>query len=144
MSLISYSMNGFLGGFANGNHILKVKSSEVRNPARIFFFAEENAWPYEPDPSSSYPLRYLDTLNDNALCGAPRLPDESDAWLFPQDQPPPYLDAFGSFHKTTMRRRNKGMANAVFIDGHVQLVEPDRTYYYTKPMNRRPPLLKKR
>ena len=54
--------------------------------------------------------------------------------------PPPYLDAFGSFHKTTQERRDRGMANAVFIDNHVDLVDPDRTFYYTKPMDTQPPL----
>ncbi len=143
--LFCYSMNAFLGGFEEwrGGHRLLVASSQVRRPAEIFFFAEENCWPYEPDPShpkGRFYRRYLDTLNDNALCGAPKLPSDPAAWEYPRDQGPPYLDAFGSYHKTTTRRRNKGMANATFVDGHVQLVDPEHTYYYTKPMNRQPPL----
>jgi prepilin-type processing-associated H-X9-DG protein len=137
-------MNAFLGGFESGVHSLVIKSSQVKNPAEVFLFAEENCWPYENVPSTLHPSplykRYQDTLNNNALCGAPALPSKAGAWTYSRSQPPPYLDAFGSYHKTTMRRRNEGKANAVFVDGHAQLVEPDRTYYYTKPMDRQPPL----
>ena len=110
--------------------------------AGTFFFAEENAWPYESKTTDTfYPYkRYFDTLNDNALCGAPKLPFDPSAWDYPRDQLPPYLDALGSFHKTTPQRRDEGMANATFVDGHVELVDPDRTYYYTKPMDSQPPL----
>jgi prepilin-type N-terminal cleavage/methylation domain-containing protein/prepilin-type processing-associated H-X9-DG protein len=138
--LFCYSMNAFLGGFESGVHSLVIKSSQVKNPAEVFLFAEENCWPYEIDPSRPFYKRYQDTLNDNALCGAPLLPSKAEAWTYSRSQPPPYLDAFGSYHKTTMRRRNEGKANAVFVDGHAQLVEPDRTYYYIRPMDKQPAL----
>jgi prepilin-type processing-associated H-X9-DG protein len=32
------------------------------------------------------------------------------------------------------------MANATFIDGHVELVDPKKTYYYIKPMDKQPTL----
>ena len=127
--LFCYSMNAFLGGFEN-DHTLRVKSSQVRSPAGTFFFAEENGWPYmDPDRPYRY-MRYKDTLNDNALCGAPRHPKDSQAWNLPRTQPPPFLDCFGSFHQTTGSRYNDGMANAVLVDGHVELVDPQDTYSY--------------
>lgn len=140
--LFCYSMNGFLGGFESYNtKKMKISSNQIRRPDRVFFFAEENGWPYTPIQSDSfYPYgRYKDTLNDNALCGARKLPDNPLAWNMPLDTPPPFLDSFGSFHKTTFKRKNEGMANASFVDGHVQLVDPDKTYYYSKPMDIKTP-----
>lgn len=136
--LFCYSMNAFLGGFENGLHRLVVGFTEIKNPSRIFFFAEENGWPYTS--TTAGPARYSATLNDNALCGAPEHPVNTTAWGHPLDQAPPYLDAFGSYHKTTIKRRNEGMANAVFVDLHVELVDPQKTYYYTKPMDKQPTL----
>lgn len=139
--LFCYSMNAFLGGAEAGNTAKwRLSISEIKAPTRVFFFAEENGWTYIPDPADSfYPSRrYSDALNDNALCGGPRLPYETGAWDLPLEQGPPYRDAFGSFHKTTMQQRNEGRANAVFLDNHVDLVEPDRTYYYTRPMDSAP------
>lgn len=137
--LFCYSMNAFLGGFEGGNHRLFVGLSQIRTPARVFFFAEENGWEFVPDLPGGI-RRYSATLNDNALCGAPGHPENSGSWAYSLGMEPPYLDAFGSFHKTTVQKRNDGMANAVFIDNHVDLVDPTRTYYYTKPMNVQPPL----
>lgn len=136
-----YSMNAFLGGSEEGNTEYNVRMGQVRTPTRVFYFAEENGWTYTPSETDSfYPSRrYEDALNDNALCGGPALPYYEAAWTdYPLDETPPYKDCFGSFHKTTMQNRNSGMANAVFIDGHVELVEPDRTFYYSLPMDRPP------
>jgi len=136
--LFCYSMNAFLGGFENGNHRLRVGLTNIKSPSRIVFFAEENGWPYVP--KSGEPVRYQYTLNDNALCGSPEHPQNATAWTYPLSQGPPYVDAFGSFHKTTLQKRNDGQANATFIDGHVGLVDPKRTYYYIKPMDKQPTL----
>lgn len=142
--LFCYSMNAFLGGF-EGSHELRIKKTDVRSPSRVFFFAEENGWAYEMGPNENYNL-YDAVLNDNALCGAPEHPDYPSAWTYSlnydynSDSPGGYLDAFGTFHKTTMQKRNDGMANAAFVDGHVELADPKRTYYYTRPMDSQPPL----
>ena len=142
--LFCYSMNAFLGGFEN-SHTLRVKTSDLKAPSRIFFFAEENGWAYEKGPGENYDL-YDAVLNDNALCGAPGHPDTASSWLYPldydynTDSPGGYLDSLATFHKTTMQKRNDGMANAVFVDGHVELADPKRTYYYTKPLDHQPPL----
>ena len=138
--LFCYSMNAFLGGFeATNSKKLQLSMSQIKAPTRVFFFAEENGWRFVPDHAED-PIRYRDTLNDNALCGGPKLPYEAGAWDLPLTQGPPYRDCFGSFHKTTMQKRNDGLANAVFLDNHVDLVDPERTYYYTRPLDSAPPM----
>jgi prepilin-type N-terminal cleavage/methylation domain-containing protein/prepilin-type processing-associated H-X9-DG protein len=140
--LFCYSMNAFLGGCENGNSIrYRVGLTEVRSPSRVVFFAEENGWTAPATGGQS--VRYTATLNDNALCGAPGHPQDSATWEFALDldwKTTTYRDAFGSFHKTTLKKRNEGMANATFVDGHVGLVDPRQTYYHIKPMNKRPAL----
>jgi prepilin-type N-terminal cleavage/methylation domain-containing protein/prepilin-type processing-associated H-X9-DG protein len=139
--LFCYSMNAFLGGCESGNTVkYNLGLTEIRSPSRVVFFAEENGWAYTPTSGES--VRYTATLNDNALCGAPEHPQNAVAWTHPLDQGPPYLDAFGSFHKTTLQKRNDGQANALFVDGHVQLVDPKKTYYYIKPLDKQPAQVK--
>ena len=137
-TLFCYSMNAFLGGF-EGTDELRVKATDVISPSEIFFFAEENGWSFVPNEPGD-PVRYTSVLNDNALCGAPEHPYYPTAWTYPKYPTPSFLDSFGSFHKTTIQKRNEGMANAVFIDGHVELVDPEQTYAYTRPMKSQPPL----
>jgi prepilin-type N-terminal cleavage/methylation domain-containing protein/prepilin-type processing-associated H-X9-DG protein len=145
--LFCYSMNAFLGGFEGGTHRLRVAVSDIRSPSRIFFFAEENGWSYTPVGGDAGSVRYSATLNDNALCGSSEHPSYATAWTKPLDANlklvganVTYLDAFGSYHKTTIQKRNSGMANAVFVDGHVGLVDPQKTYYHTNWTNKQPPL----
>ena len=140
--LFCYSMNAFLGGSEATNPVrYNLKTGQIRAPMRVFFFAEENGWVYPTSEDDSfYPYRrYQNALNDNALCGSPELPYVDNAWTgYGLDEEPPFLDSFGSFHKTTQQRRNDGRANVAFIDGHVEMVDPDRTYYYTRPMDTPP------
>ena len=99
----SYSMNALLGGrygypgwngpdsYGGG----AVNSSEVtRNPAEVFFWAEENMWGR---------FNFTQVLNDNALCGIG-------------------TDWFGTFHHTSAANLNAGTTNVVFVDGHVDNV----------------------
>ena len=99
----SYSMNILLGSKSgypgwNGPNSYgggAITRDEVtRNPAEVFFFAEENIWT-RPGCST--------TLNDTALCGIG-------------------YDWFGTFHNTNTDNLNTGTSNAVFVDGHVQEV----------------------
>jgi len=91
----SYSMNAFLGtrNIKGNNGVLK-RSEITRNPAEVFFFAEENMW---IRPGCGW------VLNDNALC-----PDGRD-W-------------FATFHGTSKSNRNVGTTNVVFVDAHVEKV----------------------
>jgi prepilin-type processing-associated H-X9-DG protein len=92
-----YSMNAFLGvgnwGANHGGGALKL-SDVTRSKSEVFFFAEENMW-IRPGNNN--------VLNDNALCA-----DGTD-W-------------FGTFHNTPDGDLNGGTINAVFVDGHAQVV----------------------
>ncbi len=91
----SYSMNAFLGSTRLESRKAAQKIANItRRPAEVFFFAEENMW---TRPGCEY------VLNDNALC-----PDDRD-W-------------FGTFHSPPSGDLNGGMANAVFVDAHVEEV----------------------
>jgi prepilin-type processing-associated H-X9-DG protein len=93
----SYSMNTLLGignwGMQHGGGALRL--SDVTRPKNeVFFFAEENMWMRPGNPN---------VLNDTALTA-----DGTD-W-------------FGTFHNTPDGDLNGGTINAVFVDGHVQVV----------------------
>jgi prepilin-type N-terminal cleavage/methylation domain-containing protein len=120
-----YSMNAFLGA-----DTFVVRVQDVRGPSGVFFFSEENCWPND--------AVYAYTLNDNALCGGLDISPRLAAWMPPRTLAPPYKDAFGSYHRTTIGAMNDGMANAVFVDQHVELVNQKQTYYYSKPMDKPP------
>jgi prepilin-type N-terminal cleavage/methylation domain-containing protein len=92
----SYSMNAYLGSKTGAGGGGVIKSSEItRAKNEVFFFSEENMW---LRPGCSY------VLNDNALCGDGR-------------------DWFGTFHGAKSNDWNKGVANAVFVDAHVDKVK---------------------
>ncbi|MHC4664861.1 MAG: type II secretion system protein [Planctomycetota bacterium] len=98
--LYSYSMNAYLGMMTRYG-VLKL--TQVRRPARVFIFSEENMW-MNPGVSDA-------VLNDTVLL--PRYP--------------PYglddiSDSFGTFHFTKGGDLTTGKANLVFVDGHVDTV----------------------
>jgi prepilin-type N-terminal cleavage/methylation domain-containing protein/prepilin-type processing-associated H-X9-DG protein len=132
-----YSMNAYLGP----QGVLPTRVSDIKNPSGVFFFSEENCWAFETDAQHPY-VRYLNAYNDTALCGGPIVPNATNRplWIaIPRSQGinvQPYVDAMASFHKTTVSALFDGMANAVFVDGHVEMVEPDKTWYYAKPMEK--------
>ena len=66
-------------------------------------------------------------LNDNALISQ---------WNNAEvdfDNPPVFTDAFATFHKAKDVDMNLGVSNAVFTDGHVQIVEAKDTHEYAWP-----------
>ncbi len=96
-----YSMNAYLGPFqavweASG-HFKRL--TQIRHPANVFFFSEENMWIIWGMSAT--------VLNDTNL------------WIGP---PPPYssddYDFFATFHNPPKGNMDKGTCNAVFIDGH--------------------------
>jgi len=140
----SYSMNAFLGGFepslTSENHRLVIKLSEVSSPSSVFFFAEENCWLIL---RNSAVVRYEAVFNDNALCGAPLHPQNTAAWTYttiPNPDVTRFLDCFASFHKTTLQKRNDGLCNAIFLDGHATFVSYKDTYKFARPMKQQPKL----
>ena len=102
----SYSMNSYLHGdawdavpprFHTGIKDLKTES-QVKNPARVFFFSEENSW-LVPELGNA-------PINDNNLRATPGTGQ----------------DHFATYHKAPSGDLNKGFANAVFVDSHVERV----------------------
>jgi len=101
----SYSMNAYLGapGHSTENHFGGVVlETQVRHPAKIFLFSEENVW-LIPGLSD-----YV--LNDNNLLVGP----EGDP-----------IDSFATYHNVSSSRLNEGSANLVFVDGHVDSIKAE-------------------
>ena len=107
----SYATNGYLGAggwfVEDGNSDTNVvkNESEIKHPANIFAFSEENLWTISD--LSSY------TLNDNALYIEP---------------PPGTLDCFATYHSAPGGDREKGSANLVFVDGHSGMIRAEDQY----------------
>jgi prepilin-type N-terminal cleavage/methylation domain-containing protein/prepilin-type processing-associated H-X9-DG protein len=102
----SYSMNSYLNGDA-WNYVPSQwkksiqnikKESMVVNPSRVFFFSEEN-------PRSTPGLSGAG-VNDNNLRSTPNCT----------------TDCFATYHNPPGGDLNKGTANAVFVDSHVEVV----------------------
>ena len=101
-----YAMNSYLNGDAwrfvpteNQLAIKDIKKElQVKHPAAVFYFAEENSWGIEGLSGGG--------INDNNL----------------RSTPPCDTDCFGTFHKAPASDMNKGESNAVFVDGHVEMV----------------------
>ena len=93
----SYSMNSFLGDGIWGRF---EKVSEIKHPAEIIFFSEENIWPI--DGLSVY------VLNNNNLY----MLQISGSELY---------NNIATYHKTKGSDLNSGVANIAFVDGHVDI-----------------------
>jgi len=102
----SYCMNSYLNGDAWGavpsqfrTNMEKIrKESQVVNPSRVFFFSEEN--------TRSIPGLSGAGINDNNL----------------RSTPPCNTDCFATYHNPPGGDLEKGTANAVFVDSHVEVV----------------------
>lgn len=102
----SYCMNSYLNGDAWGavpsqfrTNMENIRTeNQVKNPARVFFFSEENPW--------SIPGLSGAGTNDNNL----------------RSTPPGNTDCFATYHNAPTGDLDRGYANAVFVDGHVEQV----------------------
>jgi len=101
----SYSTNGYLG--ANGYFSTRAATteSEVKQPAKIFAFSEENLW--------KIPGLGGYVLNDNGLY---------------IDPPPGIRDCFATYHSAPGGDIEKGSANLVFVDGHCDMIRAEDQY----------------
>ncbi|MHC4623966.1 MAG: type II secretion system protein [Planctomycetota bacterium] len=100
----SYSMNAYLGERRNdGANAFGgvLNETEVKRPARVFVFSEENTWTIEG--LSRY------ALNDTNLL------------IYPADEEP--SDCFATYHNPPAGDFDKGSANLVFVDGHVDSIK---------------------
>lgn len=102
-----YSMNSYLHGDAwyrvpqefHGQIKKTANESSVKNPSRVFSFGEENTWSIAGISGVG--------INDNNLRSTPN----------------GNTDCFATFHGAS-GDLNKGVSNAVFVDGHVEKVTP--------------------
>ena len=118
----SYCMNGFLG---EGPYSVVRKRPQVRGPAGVFYFCEENIWFLQG--------MSIWQLNNNHLIGRhdPYGPSDLSA-------------CFGTFHNASNTAVAKqvagdsdprllGVSNAVFLDGHVEVVHSGDTFKFGWP-----------
>jgi prepilin-type N-terminal cleavage/methylation domain-containing protein/prepilin-type processing-associated H-X9-DG protein len=106
-----YTMNSYLNGDAFTAAAIPAQykisiskdtlrlESQVRRPGETFFFSEENTW--------STPGINGAGINDTNLRA---LPSRT-------------TDSFATFHKVAASKMDHGVANASFVDGHVQEVD---------------------
>lgn len=123
----SYSMNSYLGGAqrnainAGPQYIGDVeKLSDIeRTPSQVAYFGEESLWDISLRDGT---LISSGAFNDNVLLIRGSVPGENeDPW--------PYADCLASFHKTNDPDRKFGKSHVVFVDGHVELVEPKNSFH---------------
>ncbi len=102
----SYSMNGYLGyGFFG----VVEKVTEIRNSANVLFFSEENVWTIPG--LSRYPLN-----NNNLLI------QQTNSW-----------NNIATYHRAKGNDLNSGVANVVFVDGHVDSALAEESYRIARP-----------
>lgn len=97
----AFSQNAFLGRDYGA-----MKESQVMNPAETLVWVEETIW--------LIPGWAGWVLNDT--CFFSRHDDDTTEWG----------DFIATYHNTSLARKDDGMGNAVFVDGHVQLLDPYR------------------
>jgi len=106
----SYSMNAYLGlGYGVDGFGEIEKSTQIKNPAKVIFFSEENCW--------TRPGVNRLPLNNNML-----FIRETDSW-----------NNIASYHKTRGGDLNSGVANIVFVDGSVGTGLPEKGYELANP-----------
>ncbi len=97
----SYSMNAFLGGDGQDRVALEI---QVRHPFEVFFFSEENSWEVPGLAGRGC------GINDNNL----RI-----------GIPPDIVDCFATYHNASRGDMDRGMANVVYVDGHVGTIKAE-------------------
>jgi prepilin-type N-terminal cleavage/methylation domain-containing protein len=118
----SYTMNGYLG---NGWYSEVPRKGGVKSPADCFFFAEESLW--------TLPGLSIWSLNNNHLIGRHEPYGENNL-----------SGIFGTFHKVSndsvamqtkahdenliIKDIYMGVSNAVFLDGHLEVVSYKDTF----------------
>ncbi len=115
----SYTMNAYIGakagadldgpgGAGSKNVMLAKRLTDVMEPAATFLFSEENTW------VNMAVWRW--PMNNGSLRSTSAVPQ--------------FSDSFATYHRTTKARPNDGVANVGFVDGHIQVCEPEDTGVY--------------
>jgi prepilin-type N-terminal cleavage/methylation domain-containing protein/prepilin-type processing-associated H-X9-DG protein len=97
----SYSMNAYLG---DGPYGVVRRETQVRRPAEVFLFAEENMWPISS-------LSTAELNNTHMLV------------RYPPYRANNYSDCFATHHNVSGERSKEGSGNVAFLDGHVELIK---------------------
>ncbi len=108
----NYTMNAYLGSDGEGG---VKKSSEVRDPSLVFFFAEENCWSIRPDKIKSRDRWLTAPLSTKAL-------DDTALLISPT---PKAVNCFGTYHEAPDGDTNRGYSNVLFVDGHVESIKAE-------------------
>ncbi len=94
-----------MNSFLGSTDTKKKRATDIKRHSDIFFFGEENLWITSPYNTHAF--------NDTAMCVYEK------------------MDSFGTFHSS--RDPEKGVTNAVFLDGHVQTVHREDSWRLCAP-----------
>ena len=106
----NYTMNAYLGSAEEGG---VMRLEQVRNPGMVFLFAEENCWSVQAGRGKDKWLSAA--LSTSGL-------DDTRLLIRPT---PEAENCFGTYHDAPSRDLNRGHGNAVFVDGHVELIRAE-------------------
>ena len=106
----SYSQNHFLGGLRGTEPLAVAKESEVVNPGGVLLWVEETIWTIVSPPAPATIASHV--LNDTCFMAR-----------HPRDPFGQVGDCIATYHNTVLQKRNEGLGNAVFVDGHVELCD---------------------
>jgi prepilin-type processing-associated H-X9-DG protein len=103
----SYSMNGNLSAGDRSSDLTDnpgqmIGLSQVKHPSRVLFFTEENIWKIRKSTGDALNVSNA-TLNDMYF-GTVKNGNG---------------DCIATFHKANDSKRNTGVSNVLFVDGHV-------------------------
>ncbi len=132
----SYSMNGYLGRQSPDG---VYKLTDIATAATTVFFTEED--PFNPNWFGATETARLRSLNDTALFGSGTVNGIQTAWETSKNNgnldslyhPGNFIDSFGSFHIAPDEELYYGVANAAFVDGHVEEVSWEDSAFFTIP-----------
>jgi prepilin-type N-terminal cleavage/methylation domain-containing protein/prepilin-type processing-associated H-X9-DG protein len=104
----SYSQNHYLGGGSLQDPLGVMKGSEVNNPAGVLLWVEETLWKI-PELYATH------VLNDT--CFWTRHPYDPSSFV---TKGKGGGDCIATYHNTPLQKKNEGLGDAVFCDGHVE------------------------
>jgi prepilin-type N-terminal cleavage/methylation domain-containing protein/prepilin-type processing-associated H-X9-DG protein len=108
----SYTMNAYLGSTRPGA-VLRLDAA--RDPAEVFFFAEENPWTIDARRAASIQRGVSAPLSTKAL-------DDTALLITPT---PEAADCFATYHGVDRADLDTGWSNIAFLDGHVEAIEAE-------------------
>lgn len=125
----NYTMNGYLGYFNpnSNNEPLPfggvLKSTQVRDSAQTIVFMEENVYPLDTQNGYHQNLAGNYGADDDYIARWPNFTPAQTATK--KDYPRVnYADCVATYHMTSASKWQEGSGNVVFLDGHVETVDP--------------------